>query len=125
MTEPVEQDFEPGDEFDPFDPSDTGRAQALTLSLQEAADLTIQQRLERRQLAYKRMLGNLAAEDREIIDKDLAWFCMGDRAVFHENERVHVLLTGRQEVWQRIQDHTRLSLDDLVAKYIRPQLKDQ
>lgn len=124
MAEMVEQDLFGGDEVDPYDPLDTARATIKTLELQDAADLTVAQRLERRQQAYRRMFANLAAEDREIIEKDLAWFCMGDRAVFHENERVHVLLTGRQEVWQRIQDHNRLSLEDLIAKYLRPQSKE-
>lgn len=121
MAELVEQDLFAGDEHDPYDPLDQTRATVHTLELQEAAELTLVQKLERRQQAYVRMFANLAPEDREIVEKDLAWFCMGHSAVFHENERVHVLLTGRQEVWQRMQDHKRLSLDDLIAKYIRPQ----
>lgn len=123
MADSVEQDLFTGDEFDPYDPLDTERASAKTLSLQDAAEATMAQRLERRQQAYRRMFAALNPEDREIIEEDLSWFCMGNRAVFHENERVHVLLTGRQEVWMRIQDHIRLNLEDLVSKYIRPQPK--
>ena len=116
----VEQDLFTGDEIDPYDPLDTSRASEVAARAQEDAELSTAQRLERRQLAYKRMLGNLVDEDREIIEADLEWFCMGNRAVFHENERVHVLLTGRQEVWMRIQDHVRLDLEELVDKYMRP-----
>lgn len=123
MAEITEQDLFEGTEHDPYDPLDVTRAHVTTLALQEAAEQTVAQRLERRQLAYKRMFANLVQEDREIIEKDLAWFCMGGHAVFHENERVHVLLTGRQEVWQRIQDHIGLSLEDLFAKYMRPSTK--
>ena len=121
MTDAAEQDLFTGEEHDPYDPLDITRANVTTAKLQEDADATIAQKLERRQLAYKRMFGNLTLEDREIIEKDLAWFCMGDRAVFHENERVHCLLTGRQEVYQRIQDHIRLDLENLVEKYMKPQ----
>lgn len=116
-----EQDLFTGEEHDPYDPLDVDRARVTTAQLQEDAEHTVAQRLERRQLAYKRMFGNLVPEDREIIEKDLAWFCMGDRAVFHENERIHCLLTGRQEVFQRIQDHIRLDLESLVDKYMKPQ----
>jgi hypothetical protein len=120
MADVVEQDLFAGDEVDPYDPLDVKRAETKTLSLQEASEMTVFQRLERRAQAYRRMYGNLAAEDREIIEADLEMFCRGNRAVFHENERVHVLLTGRQEVWMRIQDHVRLDLEELVRKYTQP-----
>lgn len=116
----AERDFADDIEHDPYDPLDTERAEVKTLSLQEEADATVRQRLERRAQAYKRMIANMTDEDKAIVLTDLNWFCMGDRAVFHENERVHCLLTGRQEVFQRIQDHTRLDLDELVLKYTKP-----
>jgi hypothetical protein len=49
--------------------------------------------------------------------EDLSRFCRGKETAFDIEERVHVLLTGRQEVWFRIMDHLRLSYDALVEKY--------
>lgn len=122
MADDIERDFA-SDEYDPYDPLDTRRAEVKTLSLQDAAEATMAQRLERRQQAYRRMFTNLNPEDLEIVANDLKWFCMGDSAVFHENDRIHALLTGRQEVWMRMQDHIRLDFAELVSKYIRPQPK--
>lgn len=115
-----EFDFTTLGESDPYDPRDVARGETKTLSLIEAADATVRQRLERRQQAYVRLF-NGHAEDMEIVMQDLTVFCRGDTAVFHENERIHCLLTGRQEVYQRIMDHTRLDLDTLVLKYTQPQ----
>lgn len=74
--------------------------------------------LEARQGAYRRVFaGNPMGDDVKTVIDDLRRFCRGDKAVFDTNERVQTLLTGRQEVYYRIQDHLKLSLDEIVERY--------
>src|SRR5688500_260506 len=52
---------------------------------------------------------------------DLATFCRADETcvVPGDRDRTYVL-EGRREVWLRIQDHLKLSTEQLVQKYTRP-----
>lgn len=48
---------------------------------------------------------------------DLARFCRADQSTFHADARVHAVLEGRREVWLRIQEHLRLSDEELFTLY--------
>ena len=70
--------------------------------------------LDERQQAYRKCLtGPLA----EILLADLSRFCRAEETCFHADPRIHAALEGRREVWLRIQDHLKLSLDELAVKY--------
>lgn len=119
----VDKDFIEGDVegHDPFDPLDQKRANMEADDREKQGAAAARAVLERRQLAFIRVFkGGATKEDLDIVSADLDHFCMGSDTVFHADERVHCLLTGRQEVFRRIQDHTSLSLDTLVQKYTRP-----
>ena len=74
--------------------------------------------LDGRRYAYRRVFaGNPSGDDVKIVMEDLRRFCRGGAAVFHRDDRVQVLLTGRQEVYYRIEDHLKMDLDELFAKY--------
>jgi len=49
--------------------------------------------------------------------KDLEKFCHANVSTFHQDARMHAVLEGRREVWLRIQDHLRLSPDELWDRY--------
>lgn len=107
------------DYTDPFDPQSEPKRRQLSANLQDEADAETRRLLARRKEAYSRVFvaGNSELSDREFVLSDMRRFCRGDQTAFHHDERVHTLLTGRQEVWLRIQDFAKLSLDDLVEKY--------
>jgi len=111
-------DFISGDDYDPYDPADETRSRnvfAKRVSIEQDALVDL---LRRRQEAYTRLFsGTPAGNDAQIVMEDLSRFCRGKETAFDIEERVHVLLTGRQEVWFRIMDHLRLSYDALVEKY--------
>lgn len=105
---------------DPFNPDSVAIAEGVSRQrTQEDGDKTIRL-LRVRQEAYARVFKGAAMPgDAEIVMSDLMRFCRGDQSAYHDNERVHVLLTGRQEVYLRIKDHTTLPLEQLVAKYTK------
>lgn len=78
--------------------------------------------LETRHSAYTRVFveGTPSADDRRIVMEDMQRFCRGNMSAWSPDERIHCLLTGRQEVFVRIEDFTRLDLDTLYNKYARP-----
>lgn len=51
---------------------------------------------------------------------DLAAFCRANQSTFHPNPHVAARLDGRREVWLRIQDHLRLSPEQLWDLYSKP-----
>ena len=75
------------------------------------------QKLAIRQKHYQQVL-NEESPIVQLVLMDLKRFCRGDESAFHPNDRVNALLQGRQEVWLRIMDHLKLSMDDLALKYI-------
>jgi hypothetical protein len=113
------------DEFidggDPFDPEHISRREAAPRKvLEDVADAT-RRLLLRRKEAYTRVFeGNPMGDDIKIVMEDLARFCRADETTFDANDRVHALLTGRQEVMMRIRDHMRLGFDALFDKYATP-----
>lgn len=73
--------------------------------------------LSRRKQAYEVTLSGPTAE---IVLRDLAKFCRAGQTVFHADPRIHAVLTGRQEVWLRIQQHLNLPADRLYDLYGGP-----
>lgn len=49
----------------------------------------------------------------DIVLKDLVKFCRAHQPTFHPDPRVHAMLEGRREVWLRIQEHLKLTSDEL------------
>lgn len=74
---------------------------------------------ERRMHAYLRVFiaGTPDKEDREIVMADLLHFTRGESTPWHDDPRMHCVMTGRHEVWTRIKDHTKLTLDEFITKY--------
>lgn len=74
-------------------------------------------RLRLREAYVRVFAGAPAGDDVVLVMDDLRNFCRGEETAWHDSERIHCLLTGRQEVFQRIADHTRLSADVLWERY--------
>lgn len=107
------------DEYDPETQVSLEASAAIKLKDDEArAKVT----LAERKRAYHHMFveGEVSAEDRRIVLQDLNRFCRADTSTFDENDRIHALLTGRQEVVLRVRDYMRLDVDELYAKYAAP-----
>jgi len=114
-------DFITGEEdtHDILDPQDVKRVEKEVQARREALEMDRRVYLERRQHAYVRVFkGEPMGDDLQIVLDDLRTFCRGEESTYHDNPRLHVLLTGRQEVYLRIKDHTQLSFDKLCTKYI-------
>lgn len=111
---------------DPFNPESVAEADAARLAETGEAGQKAVDILRRRQEAYVRVFNGVPMPgDGKIVMDDLAMFCRGGMSAFDENERIHVLLTGRQEVYLRIEDHTRLPFDALQARYTAPPKRDK
>lgn len=88
--------------------------------VREAND-ALRARMEGRRHAYTRVMqGKASKEDLAIFVADIKRFCRADESAYHENDRTHVLLTGRQEVWLRVKDFSTLTLDELMERYTTP-----
>jgi hypothetical protein len=68
----------------------------------------------RRRTAYVKTFNGAFAEE---VLADLARFCRAEQSTFHADARIHAVLEGRREVWLRIQEHLKLSDDELFALY--------
>lgn len=107
------------DLIDPFDPKDVASGEVSAYKERHDAEVSQSETLRIRQEAYQRVFqGKGFANDLRIVMADLQRFCRGNSSAFHVDARAHALLTGRQEVWLRIKDHTELTLSELVEKYI-------
>lgn len=53
----------------------------------------------------------------ENVLKDLARFCRAHESTFHTDPRAHAVAEGRREVWLRIQNHLKLTPDQLWTLY--------
>lgn len=70
--------------------------------------------LGERRYAYQKVFqGPLAS----VVLKDLARFCRAHESAFNADARLHAMAEGRREVWLRIQNHLRLSPDQLWTLY--------
>ncbi|MFN3612599.1 hypothetical protein [Tepidimonas sp.] len=106
-------------EPDPFSPDVVASQDAETRRLSDDQANLIEQQMRRCAEAYRRIFvdGKPMDGDVDIVMLDLAAFCYGFKSTYRKDEREHVLLTGRHQVWQRIMDLTRLDTDALFRKY--------
>lgn len=65
-----------------------------------------------RKLAYTRVFDKENQFTNDVL-ADLAKFCRAYDSTFHPDSRVHAELEGRREVWLRIQNHLKLSDEEL------------
>lgn len=109
-------------EYDEHNPEDAERARGDILRQRAEQQALTAASLRRRREAYIRLFvgGNPTGDDVQIVMSDLKAFCRGNASAFHPDERVHCVLTGRQEVFLRIMDHTGLDFDALLDKYTAP-----
>lgn len=111
---------------DPFDPHSQNEIVTQHEERLKEQNEQLQRLLRRRQEAYRRVFtGKPTEDDQKIVLSDLMLFCRGGETTFHENDRVHCLLTGRNEVYQRVEDHMRLNFDALLIKYNRALTREQ
>jgi hypothetical protein len=99
---------------DPLDANDIEAARQLEREDRETALTTKQAALRARRDAYVRLFaGNPMGNDHLLVLADLKRFCRGDVTPWDTDARVHALLTGRFEVYNRVMLHTQLSFDAL------------
>lgn len=65
-----------------------------------------------RQRSYHLVFPHRSEAAKAVLD-DLARFCRAEETTFHADARIHAVLEGRREVWLRIQEHLRLSSEEL------------
>lgn len=70
--------------------------------------------LKQRQTAYQRTFAGVSGE---IVLRDMAKFCRAHDTTFHLDERASAVLQGRNEVWLRIQQHLKLTDEQLWHLY--------
>lgn len=70
---------------------------------------------ERRYAYQKTFNGPLA----EVVLRDLALFCRAHESTFETDPRDAAKLDGRRDVWLRIQEHLRLTPEQLWEIYTR------
>ena len=104
-----------GESGDPFSPEHIAGREAAPRIKREAVRGETVSMLETRQRAYRMVFG-ANPDALEIVMADLKAFCRGERSSWDADERVHCLITGRQEVYARIQQHLNLTLDALIAE---------
>lgn len=73
--------------------------------------------LFRRRTAYVKTFQGPYADE---VLADLAKFCRANTTTFHADPRAHALAEGRREVWLRIQQHLKLSDEELWKIYGSP-----
>lgn len=71
--------------------------------------------LSGRRAAYRNIF--LSPESKRNVLPDLARFCRANESCFHPDARMHAVLEGRREVWNRIQSHINLPPEELWALY--------
>jgi hypothetical protein len=99
---------------DPLDPVDIATAQSVARETLETEVDKAQAALRSRREAYVRVFSDRPiVGDASIVLADLRRFCRGGQTPWHSDMRVHALLTGRNEVYTRIAQHTQLNFDDL------------
>lgn len=82
-----------------------------------------QQYLASRAKAYQRVyLGT--GIDGLIVLEDMAKFCKAHETTFHLDPRVSNILQGRHEFWLRVQQHLKLTDEQLWKMYGNPTLSN-
>lgn len=74
----------------------------------------VQRFLRSRKRAYVETFDNPVGNR---VLKDLAKFCRAHTTTMHPDPRVHALLEGRREVWNRIAAHLQLDDEQLWSLY--------
>lgn len=72
--------------------------------------------LNRRKLWYRQTF--LTESGKDMLS-DLAKFCRANDTTFHPDPHIRCQLDGRREVWLRIQNHLKLTDDELFEIYGR------
>ena len=105
-------------EPDLYNPDDVDAADAAEVKRKELAGDEYRAQIEIIKHAFIRVFkeGTPSPEDRRIVLENLEIFCRGERTPWHEDQRIHCLLTGRHEVYTRIHNYIRLPLDVLVVE---------
>ena len=67
-----------------------------------------------RRLAY---VQTFASPTGQVVLADLARFCRANKTTFNADPRLHAVAEGRREVFLRIQEHLRLTDEQLWALY--------
>lgn len=103
---------------DPFDPNDVAAAKQVLVDQHETDEARQQEYLRSRIGSYVRVFSNKAiAGDAKIVLADLKRFCRGGQTPWDPDPRVHALLTGRAEVFTRINQHITMTFDELWELY--------
>lgn len=104
---------------DPFDPNQVVTKDADVTRINDDINNAVVGTLRRRKEAYSRVFkGGSTPDDVKIVLDDLSKFCRGETTIYDDNDRMHCLLTGRNEVYRRIKDHVDFDFDTLATKYI-------
>jgi len=85
-------------------------------------DAELQKYVERIRQAYVRTFeGGATPQDLEVVLHDLAWFCGEYDGLWRNDEREQSRALGRNEVYKRILEYTRLDPKTLQIKYAQSQ----
>lgn len=111
-------------EFDDFDPEDLERKESKEAVRESEVESRILALLELRKRYYSEVFspGNTSSEALDFVYNDLGRFCRAHTATFDLQDGPHAdtlmkIKEGRREVFMRIRDFARLSLDSLFIKY--------
>lgn len=111
-------------DFDDFDPADVERKEAEAKKVDTASADEVRALLEQRKRYYGEVfsVGHTSQEALDFVYNDLGRFCRAHSATFDLNDGPHAdtlmkMKEGRREVFMRIRDYARLSLDALFLKY--------
>lgn len=74
----------------------------------------LQKYFRRRSIAYNQVFNRQSPFTEEVL-KDLAKFCRAHDSTFHGDPRMSAVLEGRREVWLRIQENLKLTIDELYT----------
>lgn len=84
--------------------------------------------LRSRKQAYRAVFngddGNLSLKGGDVLE-DLSRFCHAGESAYHQDERVTLIMLGRQEVWLRIQHQLQLTDDQLWSIYTKGNPKSE
>jgi HD superfamily phosphohydrolase len=76
-----------------------------------------------RQQAYHQVFDKESRFAQTVL-RDLAKFCRAHETTFHSNPRVQAALEGRREVWLRIEQHLKMTPDELWMITKRSDIND-
>lgn len=124
-------DFIGDDETDPmfqgdiFDPVEQEQRRTGDKDKIDTEANVVHETIAARKRAYASVFseGTTSAADLTIVTEDLRRFCRADTSTFTADQRTHALLEGRRETWLHIHDLTSLSVDELVERHERQNLK--